>query len=57
VTTSAHIAPMLHGFSMSQPAPPQTIAAVLISALRSPVHASAKLRPIADELEAIRARS
>ena len=29
----------------------------LILALRSPVHASPKLRPIADELEANRARS
>lgn len=29
----------------------------LISALRSPVHASPKLRPIADELEAVRDRS
>jgi hypothetical protein len=29
----------------------------LISALRSPVHASPKLRPIADELEASRDRS
>ena len=29
----------------------------LILALRSPVHASSKLRPIADELEAVRDRS
>jgi hypothetical protein len=38
-------------------AQPMKAVDALISALRSPVHASAKLRPIADELEAVRARS